>query len=118
VLSQAEIAIDPVAKKRLWEEVAEPSGLVVDLESASYARCAAERGVPYLVARIVSDGPNEALPLDFNRFRRVDGSIDRGRISRHLLFHPSLLPELMQLRERVQDCAAQLADFVEGVLAQ
>lgn len=118
VLSQAAIAIDPVAKQRLWQEAAEPDGLVVDLESASYARCAAERGIPYLVARVVSDGHNEALPLDFNRFRRADGSLHRGRISRHALMHPSLLPELMQLRERVQDCAVRLADFVQGVLAQ
>jgi len=118
VLSQAEIAIDPVAKERLWQESAKPTGLVVDLESASYARCAAERGIPYLVARVVSDSHNETLPLDFNRFRRPDGSIDRGRISRHVLLHPSLLPELMQLRERVQDCAVRLADFVEGVLAR
>lgn len=117
VLSQEEIVIDPVAKNRLWRESAGPSALVVDLESASYARAAAERSIPYLVARAVSDGHDETLPLDFNRFRRVDGSIDRGRLSRHVLLHPSLVPELLQLRERVQDCAERLADFVERFLA-
>lgn len=117
VLSQAEIAVDPVSKERLWRESAGRNALVVDLESASYARAAAERAIPYLVARAVSDGHDETLPLDFNRYRRVDGTIDRGRLTRQVCLHPSLLPELLQLRERVQDCAERLADFVERFLA-
>ena len=91
---------------------------VVDLESASYARVAAARRVPYSVLRAVSDSANEALPLDFNRFRRSDGSSDRWAVARHAVLHPSIVPELMQLRERLRYCARRLAQLIVEMLAR
>jgi adenosylhomocysteine nucleosidase len=117
VFSSSQIAIDPVAKHRLWLQAEQRPAVVVDLESATYGRAAAAHGVPWMVIRAVSDAADEALPLDFNRYRRQDGSVDRARVLRHGLLHPSILPELMQLKERVHDCAARLADFVERMLS-
>jgi adenosylhomocysteine nucleosidase len=114
--SHTEIAIDPVAKSRLWSRVGRVMPAAVDLESASYARAAAARGVPYLVLRAISDGYDEALPLDFNRYRKPDGSSDRARVLRYTLRHPSIVPELMQLRERMRHCAGRLAALVEKVV--
>jgi adenosylhomocysteine nucleosidase len=91
---------------------------VVDLESASYVRVAATRGIPYLVLRAVSDSHDEALPLDFNRFRKPDGSSDRAKVLRYSLRHPSILPELMQLRERLRHCAERLATVIEELLTR
>lgn len=116
VYSHSEIAVDPVAKKRLWMESGGQQASVVDLESASYARAAAARKIPYLVMRAVSDSYDEALPLDFNRFRKPDGSSDRGRVLRYTLRHPSIVPELMQLKERLGHCAERLAMLVEELL--
>ena len=90
--------------------------MVVDLESASYAEESARHKIPYAVLRAVSDGYDEALPLDFNRFRRQDGSSDRWRILRHTVLHPSIVPELLQLRERLRYCAGRLAECVEAML--
>jgi adenosylhomocysteine nucleosidase len=118
VHSHSEIAVDPVAKRRLWEETGRTAASVVDLESASFAREAAARGLPYLVLRAVSDSHDEALPLDFNRFRKLDGSSDRGRVLRFALRHPSIVPELLQLRERLRHCAAGLATLVEDLCAR
>jgi len=114
--SHSEIAIDPVAKLRLWQQAGSRVAQVVDLESASYARVAAARQVPYAAIRAVSDSSAEALPLDFNRFRKRDGSSDRFRVSRYALLHPSIVPELMQLRERLQHCARRLASLVEEIV--
>ena len=116
VHSHEEIAIDPMSKARLWQQIGGGEASVVDLESASYARVAAAHGVPYLVLRAVSDSYDEALPLDFNRFRKPDGGSDRGRVLRYSLRHPSIVPELMQLRERLRHCAGRLAELVEEVL--
>jgi adenosylhomocysteine nucleosidase len=118
VYSHSEIAIDPIAKERLWRQLGGVPASVVDLESASYARTAADHGVPYLVLRAVSDSYDEALPLDFNRFRQADGSSDRGRILRYTLRHPSIIPELLQLRERLRHCAEKLAVLVEEILSR
>ena len=105
-----------MSKARLWQEAGGGEASVVDLESASYARVAAAHQMPYLVLRAVSDSHDEALPLDFNRFRRPDGGSDRGRIMRYSLRHPSIVPELMQLRERLRHCAGRLAELVEELL--
>lgn len=116
VYSHSQVAVDPVAKQRLWEQVGGVAAQVVDLETASYARVAAAQGVPYVALRAVSDSAVEALPLDFNRFRRADGSSDRGRVARYALLHPSIVPELMQLRERLRHCADKLARLVEEIV--
>lgn len=118
VHSHAEIAIDPIAKARLWQQIGGDEASVVDLESASYAAVAAAHRVPYLVLRAVSDSYDEALPLDFNRFRKPDGGSDRGRVLRYSLRHPSIVPELIQLRERLRHCAGRLAELVEEVLTR
>lgn len=114
--SHSEIAIDPVAKQHLWQQMGGGVVRVVDLETASYARVAVAEGIPYAALRAVSDTAEEALPLDFNRFRRPDGSSDRARVTRYALLHPSIVPELMQLRERLRHCANCLATLVEEIL--
>jgi adenosylhomocysteine nucleosidase len=118
VFSHSEIAVDPLAKQRLWHHWRREKASVVDLESASYVRVAAAHGIPYLVLRAVSDSHDEALPLDFNMFRKPDGSSDRAKVLRYSLRHPSILPELMQLRERLRHCAERLAILVEELLTR
>lgn len=116
VYSHALIAVDALAKERLWHSVGGRQRTVVDLESASFVRAAVARGVPFLVLRSVSDSYEEALPLDFNRFRRADGSSDRLRILGHALRRPSIIPELLQLRDRLRVCARRLAHCVEELV--
>ena len=116
VVSSSGIAVDRESKSRLWMELGGGAPAVVDLESATYALEAVTKGIPYLVLRAVSDTADETLPLDFNRFRAADGRIDRNRVLRHALLHPHLLPRLLALRERVQECARRLADVTESLL--
>ena len=92
--------------------------LVVDLESSTFAQLAADHQVPCLVARVVSDGHDEDLPLDFNQFRTADGGVDRSKVMRQAICHPFLMPKLLKLRNRVRSGATELSRFVEKVLAQ
>jgi adenosylhomocysteine nucleosidase len=116
ILSVEKIAVEPAAKRDLWESVGGGAFQVVDLESATYAKLAARRQIPYLVLRAVSDTASETLPLDFNAFRTPDGRINRSRVARHLIFHPHLVGPLKRLRGRLRDCAISMADVVEGIL--
>ena len=118
VLSVGQIAVSRDDKLRLWEESNRRPLLVVDLESSTFAELAAEHHVPCLVARVVSDGHDEDLPLDFNQFRTADGGVDRSKVMRQAICHPSLMPKLLKLRDRVRSGAADLCRFVEEVLAQ
>ena len=116
VVSVDKIVVEPAAKHELWQSVGGGAFQVVDLESATYARMAVERDIPYLVLRAVSDTATEDLPLDFNAFRTPDGRIHRGKVARHLIFHPHLVGPLKDLRSRLRECAVSMADVVEGIL--
>lgn len=117
VVSAAEIALDPIAKRRLGAVLPAGGPAVVDLESATFARLAAGRGVPYLVVRAVSDTVDEALPVDFNRFRGEDGGVRQRRVALHALPRPALWRPLRELGRRVELCAERLADVAEGLLS-
>jgi adenosylhomocysteine nucleosidase len=116
VVSVDKIVVEPAAKLELWQSVGADAFQVVDLESATFARMAVERHIPYLVLRAVSDTAAEDLPLDFNAFRTPDGRIHRGKVARHLIFHPHLVGPLKDLRSRLRECAVSMADVVEGIL--
>lgn len=90
-----------------------PGPAVVDLESASFARAAAARQIPFLVARSVCDPAEKPLPFDLNRCLDEGGGVSRAKVLRYAMFHPAVLGPLMQLREQVARCAGVLADFVE-----
>lgn len=117
VLSTDEIAVDAAAKRRLGATLPPAEPGVVDLESAAFGRLAAERGLPYLVARAVSDRTDETLPLDFNRFRDARGGVRRGRVTLYALTRPALWGPLADLRRRVAHCAVRLAELTEAVLS-
>jgi adenosylhomocysteine nucleosidase len=112
--------IDTVTEKaRLLRSVgAGPISAVVDLESAAFAGAAARSGIPWLVLRAVSDTAQEELPALLNRCRDDGGAVRRGKVALALLREPAALPFLLSLRQRVQRCAATLAQAVEVVMAE
>jgi len=117
-ISVSHIASTAGDKQRLWQEYGSLPGQVVDLESATYADLAARTGTPCLVVRVISDGHDECLPLDFNHFRNTDGGGDRAGVLRETLRHPSLMPRLLKLRDRVRSSAVVLDQLVREVIVQ
>jgi len=98
------------------QELDQPGPATVDLESAVYARVAAQRGLPCLVVRAVSDASWEDLPLDFEALRRPDGGVSRIRVVARALAHPRAIPGLLRMRRRVAACAGRLAAFVAALV--
>jgi adenosylhomocysteine nucleosidase len=96
-----------------------PAGVVasVDLESAAFARAAAERGLPYLALRAIADPAEESLPLDFNDLRDASGAVDRRRVAWRALRRPVLVAPLWRLHRRVGLCAESLRRAVGMLLA-
>jgi adenosylhomocysteine nucleosidase len=88
----------------------------VDMESTAIARVCAEHGLPFLIARSITDLFDEDLPLDFNQFRDRDGRVDSGRVMKTALVKPGALRGLWQLRKRSQLCAERMAEFVDGLV--
>jgi adenosylhomocysteine nucleosidase len=84
----------------------------VDLESATWARAAGRRGIPYAVFRAISDGADEELPLDFERCRRSDGTLSRARVVASALARPASLAPLWKLKRRIDGASQALAERV------
>jgi len=87
-----------------------------DLESACWARAAAEREVPFLALRAISDEAGEDLPELLSACQFPGGPIRRGCVARRALFRPATAWKLLELRRRVRRESGLLARFVESLL--
>lgn len=84
----------------------------VDMESTAIASVCAQRGVPFLITRSISDLLNEDLPLDFNQCRDRDGRVSPAKVMKAALLKPGSFTGLLELRKRSELCAESLAEFV------
>lgn len=112
LVSTREILCTPSSKAGAYREFAGDGPAAVDLETHGYASAAGQRGVPWVAVRAICDTADEELPLDFNRFLGDDGRIRRERIALHAMSHPSVIPALRRMQERVTMCAQHLGQFV------
>jgi adenosylhomocysteine nucleosidase len=85
----------------------------VDMESTAIARVCGRRGVPFLIARSITDLLDEDLPLDFNQYRNPDGRVDPRKVVKAALLRPAAFKGLLELRKRSKLCAERMAEFVE-----
>jgi nucleoside phosphorylase len=111
------ILATPEAKAEAYASFPPGANAAVDLETASFAREAAARGIPYVAVRAVSDAASESLPLDFNLLRDAHGGVDRLRVAAAAALRPSAIVPLWRLRGRMALCSRGLAGFVRGILA-
>ena len=92
---------------------AERTGAIaVDMETFSAVKTAQALGVRCLAIRVITDGVNDALPLDFNAFSNAQGEPDRGKIIAHVLLHPRKVPALIRLGGRSSKAAKNLSSFL------
>nr|WP_237182685.1 hopanoid-associated phosphorylase [Roseomonas marmotae] len=68
----------------------------VDMESHLAARAARRHGLPFAVARVVSDGADRDLPVAAQRGMRPDGGVDISAVLRALAADPRQLPALIR----------------------
>ena len=87
------MVVDAAAKARLH---AATGALVVDMESHIAARVAGRRGLPFAVARTISDGADRALPRAAQAGMRPDGGMDLGAVIASLAQRPWELPALVR----------------------
>jgi adenosylhomocysteine nucleosidase len=90
--------------------------LVADMESAAWAKEAANRGIPYLMVRIVSDAAAEPLPAFLAEAVGPDGSIRRAEVARRALLQPSSWSTLLRMRRRLYECSDTLGAFLARML--
>jgi nucleoside phosphorylase len=67
----------PTARAKL---AAATGAIAVDMESAAIARVAGERGIPFAAIRVITDGPDDTIVIDWDRYRRPDASNPEGHM--------------------------------------
>lgn len=88
----------------------------VDMESTAIAGVCARGGVPFLIARSITDLLDEDLPLDFNQYRDPDGRVDPKKVVKAALLRPAAFKGLLDLRKRSRICADRMAKFVQRLV--
>ena len=104
-------------KKALLQTLDEGGPAAADMESSAWARAAASRGIPYLVARAISDRAEEDLPEYLALCVGRDGGIRRPSVVLRALAQPATIPALLRMRGRLLACAETLAVFLEDFLS-
>ena len=82
----------------------------LDMESAAIGTMAAQRGIPFVVVRSVSDRAEEDLPLDLNLFRRTDTFLQGAWT---VVTTPDLWSRMNRLRRQKNVASARLTQFFE-----
>ena len=93
VIGSDAMVADVLDKRRLREET---GAVAVDMESQIVGRIAEARGVPFAVARVISDGSDRALPRAAQVGIRPDGAMDLVAVLRSLASRPSEIPALIR----------------------
>ena len=88
----------------------------VDMESSAVLAEAAERGIPAIAVRAVSDGLRPALTLDLNRAFDPERGWIPSKILLQLARRPWRLPVLVLLERRSHYAAGRLAKFLARYL--
>ena len=94
------------SEKRALGEVS--GAIAVDMESVVIARVATASGIPFLLARAVSDRVGDDLPMDVNVWFSPFGSF---RCLLKVMKHPSILYGLYEMKRRADQASESLKKF-------
>ncbi len=104
---------DAAEKRRLR---AAYGAVAVDMESATIARLAQIRGIPFACFKVISDGLNANLP-DINPFIDLNGKMQLISFLSHVAVRPKYWSSLLEMGQRSAKASRRLAETVESFLA-
>lgn len=85
----------------------------LDMESVPLAQIAQEAGIDHVVVRVISDGVDDGMPLDFSRFTKNDGFMSMPGLLIYLMLHPWELPALVRFGQKVKRACGNLDRVLE-----
>ena len=93
------------------------SAIAVDMESFAIAERAHAMGIPFVVARAISDGIDEDLEIHENMVTK-GGNVNISATARHLLNKPHHIPYLNRLRKQTKSATDTLSAFFPNFITQ
>jgi len=101
-----------------WKLCVDTGADAVEMESAAIHAVCAEKNIPCMTVRVISDAAHEDLPLDFNALAKPDRSIAFGKLAWAIAKSPSKIGALMELRKKTNFAAKQLAAVLEKIISE
>jgi nucleoside phosphorylase len=98
-------------------DVKEMNHPVLDMETYGIAQEAAERGIPLISLRGLSDSVREPLPFDLAALSDSGGTFRPSRFLAQVLRHPGLLRRLPKLQENTRRAEENVCAAVMAVLS-
>jgi adenosylhomocysteine nucleosidase len=108
-LTSDHVVADSEEKRRLGSHAD-----AVDMESFWVLNAAADRCVPGIAIRAVSDTVDSNLPLDFGRVFNEQGAVSIPKVIGQLAKHPSKVGGLLRLANDSERAAANLARVLDS----
>ncbi|MGH9775477.1 MAG: hypothetical protein ACRD50_11080 [Candidatus Acidiferrales bacterium] len=106
-----EVVLNADGKQRLGR-----TSDAVEMESFAILRAAAERSIPAIAMRAISDLASEDMPIDFNRVFDGEGKLDSARLAMHVARAPHRLPAMIRLGRASRSAAKNLAICLEALV--
>jgi adenosylhomocysteine nucleosidase len=114
LLTAPRVLRDPEEKQAFGERF---GARIVDMESFSVAQIAAERGIPFIGLRVVSDAVRDRVPdLPIDRLFTPDGRLDRREAARQALLGLGNLRGSLRLWRNAQIAKRRLTFAVSGLV--
>jgi adenosylhomocysteine nucleosidase len=88
------------------------------METAGIAQVAAERGIPLIALRAVSDNPQAPIPLDLEMVYDDEYNLQIGQIIKTVLRHPGMLFRSTQVGRNIRTAADNAAIALVAALSQ
>jgi adenosylhomocysteine nucleosidase len=107
-LTSEKIVATAEAKEELGQK-----GSVVEMESTYILAAAAQRGMPAVAVRAISDAADEDLPVDFGRILDSHGHLKMGGLLKEVGLSPYRIPLLIQFGRQSRAAGKSLADFLD-----
>jgi adenosylhomocysteine nucleosidase len=92
-------------------------GSIVEMESTYILAAAAEKLVPAVAVRAISDAADEDLPVDFARVLDSHGHLKMGGLLKEVGLSPYRIPMLIQFGRQSRAAAKSLADFLDHYIS-
>jgi adenosylhomocysteine nucleosidase len=92
-------------------------GSIVEMESTYILAAAAEKHVPCVAVRAISDAADEDLPVDFARILDSHGHLRMGGLLKEVGLSPYRIPLLIQFGRQSRAASRSLADFLDRYIS-
>jgi len=91
---------------------------VLEMETAGIAMVAAEKGIPLLSLRAISDGPRAPIPFDLGEMMDEDANLQAGRLLKAIVRNPRIVFQSRRLMRNSRIAADNAAAALSAALSQ